>query len=141
MTNLSTEATNLNWMLESFASKTRGVIDAIVVSSDGLLMAMSPGIGRAGADQLAAVASGLNSLTQGAARAFGGGNVNQLIVELDRGFMFFMAIRNGSSLAVLAEREADVGMIGYEMTMVTKRMGTALTPLLVAELQAALPRV
>lgn len=140
MTNLTTEATNLNWLLENFTDRVSGVVDAVLVSADGLLMAMSPGIGRAGGDQLSAIASGLTSLTQGAAKCFGGGKVNQVVVELEEGFMFFMAVRNGSSLAVLARSEADVGVVGYEMTMLTKRMGTVLTPLLIAELQSALPR-
>ena len=140
MSNLSSEATNLNWLLESFVDRISGVVDAIVVSADGLLMAMSNGIGRAGGDQLSAVASGLTSLTQGAARCFGGGNVSQVIVELDAGFMFFMAIGNGSSLAVLASKACDAGVVGYEMTMLSKRMHTVLTPLLIAELQTSLPR-
>jgi len=141
MSNLSAEAQNLNWLLESFVERVTGVIDAIVVSADGLLMAMSSGIGRAGADQLAAVTSGLTSLTQGAARCFGGGNVNQVVVELDGGYMFFMSISQGSALAVVSGKGSDVGLIGYEMSMMAKRMGSVLTPLLVAELQAALPRV
>ncbi len=139
MTNLSTEATNLNWLLESFAERVKGVVDAVVVSADGLLMAMSPGIGRAGGDQLSAIASGLTSLTQGAARCFGGGAVNQIIVELEAGYMFFMSVSNGSSLAVLSTTDADVGVVGYEMSMLVKRMGGVLTPLLIAELQASLP--
>ncbi len=139
MTNLSAEAQNLNWLLESFVDRVSGVIDAIAVSADGLLMAMSAGIGRAGADQLAAVTSGLTSLTQGAARCFGGGEVNQVVVELEGGYMFFMSIGQGSSLAVVAGKASDVGLIGYEMSMLTKRMGGVLTPLLIAELQAALP--
>ena len=57
-TTSNTEAANLNWLLQNFVTKVPGVVDAAVVSSDGLLMAMSPGIGRAGGDQLAAVASG-----------------------------------------------------------------------------------
>jgi uncharacterized protein len=140
MSNLTVEATNLNWLLENFAERVSGIVDAVLVSADGLLMAMSPGIGRAGGDQFAAVASGLTSLTQGAAKCFGGGRVNQVVVELEQGFMFFMAVRDGSSLAVLARASADVGVIGYEMTMLSKRMGSVLTPLLIAELQAALPR-
>jgi uncharacterized protein len=140
MSNLTVEATNLNWLLENFAERVSGIVDAVLVSADGLLMAMSPGIGRAGGDQFAAVASGLTSLTQGAAKCFGGGRVNQVVVELEQGFMFFMAVRDGSSLAVLARASADVGVIGYEMTMLAKRMGSVLTPLLIAELQAALPR-
>ncbi|MEZ5234977.1 MAG: roadblock/LC7 domain-containing protein [Acidimicrobiia bacterium] len=140
MSDLSAEASNLNWLLDSFVEKVPGVVDAVVVSSDGLLMCMSPGIGRAGGDQLAAVASGLNSLTAGAARCFGGGDVDQVIVELRAGYMLFMAISDGSSLAVLSTKQCDVGMVGYEMSMLVKRMGTVLTPALVTELQSSLSR-
>jgi predicted regulator of Ras-like GTPase activity (Roadblock/LC7/MglB family) len=137
---LSGDATSLNWLVESFAEKVTGVVDAVIVSSDGLLMAMSAGIGRAGGDQLAAVASGLISLTDGAARCFGGGDVEQVVVELQGGYMLFMSIRDGSSLAVLAGKDSDVGLIGYEMTMLAKRVGSVITPALVAELQSALPK-
>lgn len=138
---LSTDATNFNWLVTSFTEKIPGVVDAVVVSSDGLLMALSPGIGRAGGDQLAAVASGLTSLTHGAARCFGGGDVEQVLVELAEGYMFFMSISDGSSLAVLADKSCDVGLVGYEMTMLVKRAGSVLTPSLRTELQAALPVV
>jgi hypothetical protein len=137
---MSPEASNLNWLVTSFVDRVPGVVDAVVVSADGLPLAMSPGIGRAGGDQLAAVASGLNSLTQGAARCFGGGEVEQVIVELQAGYMLFMSISDGSALAVLASKSGDVGLVGYEMTMLTRRMGNVLSPALVAELQAALPR-
>lgn len=140
MSTLSTEAHNLNWLVTSFVERVPGVVDAVVVSSDGLLMAMSPGIGRAGGDQLAAVASGLTSLTQGAARCFGGGEVDQVIVELRAGYMFFMSISDGSSLAVLATKSCDAGLVGYEMTMLVKRVGSVLSPALVVELQSTLPR-
>ena len=104
-------------------------------------MAMSPGIGRAGGDQLAAVASGLTSLTQGAARCFGGGEVDQIIVELQEGYMFFMSMSDGASLAVLAMKNCDIGLVGYEMTMLARRVGKVLSPALIMELQGSLPRV
>ncbi|RMH77698.1 MAG: roadblock/LC7 domain-containing protein [Actinomyces sp.] len=138
-TPLSSEATNFNWLVENFVENTPGVVDAVVVSADGLLVAMSRGIGRAGGDQLAAVTSGLTSMTGGAARCFGGGDVEQILVELAAGYMLFMSIDDGSAFAVLARRDADVGMIGYEMTMLAKRMGKVLTPALVTELHNALP--
>ena len=141
MRQLSAEANNLNFLVDSFTDRVPGVVDAVVVSADGLLMAMSPGIGRAGADQLAAVSSGLTSLTVGAARCFGGGDVDQIIVELREGYMFFMSISDGASLAVLAMKTSDVGLIGYEMTMLVKRVGKVISPALIAELQSSLPRV
>jgi uncharacterized protein len=138
---MSAEARNTNWLIEDFVDRIEGVVDAVVVSSDGLLMSMSDGIGRAGGDQLAAVASGLTSLTQGAARCFGGGNVEQVIVELAGGYMLFMSISDGSSLAVLATKDSDVGVVGYEMQMLCVRMGSVLTPALITELQMSLSRV
>ncbi len=138
---MSAEARNTNWLIQDFVDRIEGVVDSVVVSSDGLLMAMSDGIGRAGGDQLAAVASGLTSLTQGAARCFGGGTVEQVIVELAGGYMLFMAVSDGSSLAVLANKDSDVGVVGYEMQMLALRMGNVLTPALITELQQSLSRV
>jgi hypothetical protein len=37
-------------------------------------------------------------------------------------------ISEGSMLAVLAERSCDMGMIGYEMTLLAARFGYMLTP-------------
>lgn len=140
MSNLSIDAQNLNWLVANFASRVPGVRDAVVVSADGLLMALSPGLDRAGADQLAAIASGLTSLTRGASRCFGGGKVNQVIVELELAFLFVTSISDGSCLAVIASQVADVGLVGYEMTLLVERASAVLSPALIAELQASLPR-
>jgi hypothetical protein len=86
------------------------------------------------------VASGLASLTQGAAKLFGGGRVTQTVVEMEKGFLLVMAVSDGSCLAVLAAPACDIGLIGYEMALLVARTGEVLTPELRAELQAALPR-
>jgi uncharacterized protein len=140
MTQLSREAQNLNWLVSNFARSVPGAAHAIVLSADGLLLAVSERLDRARADQLAAVASGLASLTQGAARIFSGGQVTQTIVEMQKGFLFVIAVSDGSCLAVLAAPSCDVGLIGYEMALLVARTGEVLTPELRAELQAALPR-
>jgi uncharacterized protein len=140
MTQLSREAQNLNWLVSNFAKSVPGAAHAIVLSADGLLMAVSERLDRARADQLAAVASGLASLTQGADRIFGGGKVTQTVVEMENGFLFVMSVSDGSCLAVLAAPSCDIGLIGYEMALLVARTGEVLTPELRAELQAALPR-
>jgi len=140
MAHLSKDAQNLNWLVSNFAKSVPGAAHAIVLSADGLLLAVSERLDRDRADQLAAVASGLASLTQGAARIFSGGQVTQTIVEIERGFLFVMAVSDGSCLAVLAAPSCDVGLIGYEMALLVARTGEVLTPELRAELQAALPR-
>jgi predicted regulator of Ras-like GTPase activity (Roadblock/LC7/MglB family) len=140
MMQLSREAQNLNWLVGGFTSKIPGVAHSIVVSSDGLLLAMSNRLDRAQADQLAAVASGLTSLTLGASRVFGGGPVTQTVCEMDKGFLLAMPISEGSTLAVLASLDSDIGQVGYEMALLVSQVGAVLTPALRAELQAALPR-
>ena len=54
-------AREFDWLLSSFASRTPGIIDALGVSSDGLLIASSAGLRRPSAEQLAAIVSGMLS--------------------------------------------------------------------------------
>jgi uncharacterized protein len=136
---LSSDARNLNWLVANFAKSTPGVAHAMVVSADGLPVAVSERLDRPRADQLAAIASGLASLTLGASRLFEGGPVTQTVVEMDRGFLFVMSISDGSLLAVLAALSCNVGVVAYEMTVLVTRVGDVLTPSLRAELQAILP--
>src|SRR5256885_16841785 len=53
---ISVEAQNFNWLVSRFAQETAGVVAAIAVSSDGLLVAMSEDLERAAADRLAPIA-------------------------------------------------------------------------------------
>ena len=139
MSALSVDARNLSWLVESFTDKVPGVARALVVSADGLPLVMSRGLDRVSGDQLAAIASGLSSLTSGAARVLHAGEVRQTIVEMGAGFLFVAQISDGSILAVLTVPEADLGLVGYEMALLVARVGDALTPSLRAELQTALP--
>ena len=139
MSQLSADARNLNWLVGNFARNTPGVAHAMVVSADGLPVAVSERLQRSRADQLAAIASGLASLTQGGSRCFEGGLVKQTVVEMDRGFLFVMSISDGSCLTVLATSSCNVGVVAYEMTVLVARAGDVLTPSLRAELQATLP--
>ncbi len=137
---ISTDARNLNWLLNSFVERVPGVSEAVVVSADGLPMAVSQGLDRDAADRFAAVASGLIGLAYGAAGRFGGGAVTQIIIEMEHAFLFVTGISDGSCLAVVADASSDVGLVGYEMAVLVERCGGILTPELRAELQGALPR-
>jgi predicted regulator of Ras-like GTPase activity (Roadblock/LC7/MglB family) len=125
---LTSSAQDLNWLITNFVERVPAVAHAIVVSADGLPLAFSAGFPEDRADQLAAVTSGLTSLTQGAARVFEAGSVIQTVVEMEAGLLLVMAISNGSSLAVLAASDCDMGLVAYEMTLLVERVGRALTP-------------
>ena len=118
---------DLNWLATDFAERVDDVTHAVLVSSDGLALAFSSACPRDRADQLAAVTSGLTSLTAGAARAFQGGLVVQTAVEMEGGVLVIMTIGKGASLAVLAASKCDLGLIAYEMTLLIERAGRMLT--------------
>ncbi len=140
MTVMSTQASNINWLLNNFVDRIPGVSESVVVSSDGLPLAASSGLDRDSIDRFSAVSSGLIGLAYGAAGRFGGGAVNEIIVEMERAFLFVTGISDGSLLAVVADATCDVGLVAYEMAVLVEKTGTVLTPELRAELQAVLPR-
>ena len=139
MTSISSEAANFGWLLDNYVRTVPGTRHTLVVSADGLLMAMSDNLDRTSGDQLAAIVAGLSSLTRGAARQLQAGDVRQAIVEMDELFLFLMSVSNGSVLAVVADTTCDVGLIGYEMAMLVSRTETTLTPQLVTEMRGNLP--
>jgi predicted regulator of Ras-like GTPase activity (Roadblock/LC7/MglB family) len=116
----------LDWLVNNFVDRIVGVSHALVVSGDGLKLARSERVDEERADQLAAVASGLASLTRGAARFFDAEPVNQTIVEMRGGYLFVTSVGDGSVLAVFARTDCDIGMIGYEMTLLVARVGQLL---------------
>ena len=123
-----TSAKDLNWLITNLVERVPSAAHAIVVSADGLPLAFSAGFPQDRADQLAAVTSGLTSLTQGASQMFEGGPVTQTVVEMRQGLLLVMAISDGSSLAVLASDDCDIGLVAYEMALLVEKMGRALTP-------------
>ena len=119
---------DLNWLVTNFVDRVPDVAHAVVVSSDGIPLAFSAGFPQDRADQLAAVTSGLASLTQGASRVFEGGIVVQTVVEMEAGVLVVMAISHGASIAVLASPTSDLGLIAYEMALLVERVGKMMTP-------------
>lgn len=123
-----TASSGLDWMLSEFVRETSGVVHGVVVSGDGLRLATSSGVDVALGDQLAAASSGLLSLARGTAHLLDAGPVHQTIIEMAGGYLFVTAISQGATLAVFAERRCDIGLVGYEMTLLASRAGHALTP-------------
>jgi predicted regulator of Ras-like GTPase activity (Roadblock/LC7/MglB family) len=122
-------AGELNWLLDSLVNRVTQVHQAVVLSSDGLLVGASNGLTREDAEHLSAVAASFQSLARSAGRQFGGGAVRQTIVEMDHAFLFVTAAGSGACLAVLAGADADVGLIAYEMAMLVKRVGQHMSTL------------
>ena len=113
----------LDWLLSSLTETVDHVQQAVILSSDGLVLGLSPGLAQEDAEHLAALAAGVQSLARGAGKRFRGGNVRQTIIEMDAALLFITTAGESTCLAVLAAPEADAGQVAYEMTVLVKRLG------------------
>jgi predicted regulator of Ras-like GTPase activity (Roadblock/LC7/MglB family) len=114
---------DLNWLLDDFVDRVAAIDRAVLLSADGLLMGRSHDLSDEDGEHLSAVASAFQSLARGTARHFEGGAVRQTLVEMDNAFLFVMAAGRGACLATLADRQADLGLVAYEMNRLVKRVG------------------
>lgn len=139
--NISTglsDGLDLDFVLNRFVDDTDGVIFAQTVSADGMHLAASSAFDSARHDTFAAIASGLASLTDSSVELFGLGAVTRQIVEATDGWILLSRVSTTASLGVLARRNADLGLIGYEMTRLAKQLGDALSPAVVDRLKGSL---
>ena len=120
--------THLNWLIEDLVTRSPHVHKAAIISRDGFAIGSSASLSREDSDHLAALAAGIASLANGGAQHFGAGQVHQTLIEMDQGFLFVTAAGLGSCLAVLADAEADVGLVGYEMALIVRQLGQHMTP-------------
>ncbi|MFE2944770.1 roadblock/LC7 domain-containing protein [Streptomyces sp. NPDC059255] len=122
--------TDLDWLLSGLVQRVPYTRSAVLLSADGLVRSVH-GLDRDSADHMAALSSGLYSLGRSAGIRFGdGGEVRQVVVELDSTLLFVSTAGSGTCLAVLAGREADAAVLGYEMAMLVKSVRPYLaTPL------------
>jgi predicted regulator of Ras-like GTPase activity (Roadblock/LC7/MglB family) len=125
----NTADASLEWLLETLVDKTNGAKHALVLSKDGLKLCHTHALSVDKADQLAAIAAGVQSLAHGASVEFGDGSggVRQSMTEFHGGLLFIVEAGEGAHLAVLASDDADVGLIGHNMDELVEQIGGFLT--------------
>ncbi|MDT0396567.1 MULTISPECIES: roadblock/LC7 domain-containing protein [Streptomyces] len=114
------QVSDLDWLMSGLVQRVPHTSSAVLLSCDGLVKSVH-GLDPDAADHMAALASGLYSLGRSAGVRFGdGGDVRQVVVELDSTLLFVTTAGSGTCLAVMAGREADAAVLGYEMAMLVK---------------------
>jgi predicted regulator of Ras-like GTPase activity (Roadblock/LC7/MglB family) len=114
---------HLDWLVDDLVGRVAYLEKAAVLSRDGLALGASSALSREDAEHLSALAAGIQSLANGGAVHFGGGQVHQTVIEMDQSFLFVTAAGQGTCLAVLAGSKADVGLVAYEMALIVKQVG------------------
>jgi predicted regulator of Ras-like GTPase activity (Roadblock/LC7/MglB family) len=126
---MKTTDRDLTWLLENLLERTPETRYALVLSKDGLKLCHTYGLNVDQADQLAAIASGIQSLSYGASVEFGDGSggLRQSMTEFHGGLLFIVEAGEGAHLAVVATDDADVGVIGHNMNELVEQIGEHLT--------------
>jgi uncharacterized protein len=111
--------------LDEFVRCSPDVEAAAVVSFDGLPMASALPDDME-EDRLGAMSAALLSLGEQAAIGLGRGQLNQVFVEGEHGFVFLMSAQDEAVLAAVATRTAKIGFMLFEMRRAATRIGQVL---------------
>src|SRR5688500_1876839 len=108
------KAERLASTLHDFIRSSPDLQAAAVVSFDGLAMAsaLPPDMDE---DRLGAMSAALLSLGEQAAAGLGRGDMRQLFVEGEHGFVFLMSARDQAVLAAVTGHTAKIGLMLFEM--------------------------
>jgi predicted regulator of Ras-like GTPase activity (Roadblock/LC7/MglB family) len=116
-----TKADQLAAALDDFLAFSPEVEAAAVVSADGLPMAsaLPPHVEE---DRLAAMGAALLTLGERAAAGLGKGNLAQVFVEAEQGYVVLMAAGPHAVLVTVTSHSAKVGLVLFEMRKSARRV-------------------
>ncbi len=120
-----TKAERLAATLNDFVRSSPDLQAAAVVSFDGLAMASALPADM-DEDRLGAMSAALLSLGEQAAKGLGRGDMRQLFVEGEHGFVFLMSARDQAVLAAVADHTAKIGLMLFEMRRAANAIGSLL---------------
>ncbi|GGZ76214.1 roadblock/LC7 domain-containing protein [Streptomyces bluensis] len=125
----STADEKLAWLIQGLLERTPGARHALVLSRDGLKLCRTPELSVDQADHLAAIAAGIQSLSQGASVGFGDGSggVRSAMAEFYGGVLFIVEAGRGAHLAVVTDEDADAGLVGHNMSELVEQLGEHLS--------------
>jgi predicted regulator of Ras-like GTPase activity (Roadblock/LC7/MglB family) len=129
MTGQTTADEQLTCLLQDLLERTPGARHALVLSRDGLKLCRSPELTADQADQLAAIAAGIQSLSHGASAEFGDGSggVRSAMTEFHGGVLFIVEAGAGAHLAVITSEDVDAGLVGHTMSELVEELGERLS--------------
>lgn len=117
------KAERLAQILDDLVGVAPEIQAAAVVTADGLPMAsvLPPHVEE---DRLAAMSAALLTLGEKAATGLGKGNLEQVFVEADDGYVVLMAAGRGTVLVTVADHDAKAGLVIFEMRDAAAKIAT-----------------
>ena len=111
--------------LDDFINDDSSIHAAALVSLDGLTMAsaLPPGMEP---DRVGAMSAAILGLGERAAAELGRGQLSQVIVEGAGGYVLLLAAGSYAALTAIADRDAKLGLVLYEMRFTARRVADIL---------------
>ncbi|GIG65549.1 roadblock/LC7 domain-containing protein [Phytomonospora endophytica] len=117
---------SLSMLLASLVARTPGLTHAVLVSAEGVPLAMSHGLPLERASQLSSIGAGLLSIGDGAGQVMTTGRTHQVMVEMAEGILLTAPVGPAISLTLLAVTECNRELLGYEIGQFTTQVGPLL---------------
>ncbi len=128
-----TKVARLDRVLTELITASSGIQAAAVVSFDGLMVA-SALPEDLDEERVGAMSAALLSLGEQAIQGFGCGHLDQLFAHGDEGFVVMMSARDEAVLTAVAETQAKVGFILYEMRRAAELIADVMVETVTADL-------
>jgi predicted regulator of Ras-like GTPase activity (Roadblock/LC7/MglB family) len=125
MTHAVAQAAGVAELLDELTAELPDAYGAVVLSTDGLIVAASGRLGRDYADYLAAASAGLNALVQAVGR-HSGAAVRQAVVEMEYALLVVAPVGPVAVLAVIFDGAPDFTTLGGRIAEVAERVGDRL---------------
>jgi len=105
--------------------KLEGVSAAVVIGRDGFVIESAVS-GKMDIDALGAMASTGIGTSEAMGRELGKGELNQMLVELEKGPIIISPLSKDELIAIVAETTSNLGRIRYELKKNKERLVAAL---------------
>ncbi len=105
--------------------KVEGVSAAVVVGRDGFVIESAVS-GKVDIDALGAMASTGMGTSEAMGKELGKGELQQMLVELEKGPVLMSPLSKGEIIAIVADVAANIGRIRYELKKNKDRLAAAL---------------
>lgn len=115
----------LTQILKELLENSPYIEAAALVSFDGLILASALPEG-AEEDRVAAMSAAILSLGEKAASELGRGNLSQVFVEGDEGYVFLMSAAKKAVLVAIASKNAKLGLAFYDLKKTAESVGEVL---------------
>jgi len=112
---------DITWLLDDLTGRMPEIEKVVMLSRDGLAVGSSSSLSREDAERLAAIAAGFYSLARGSTASLGGDQTRHIIVEMTGKFLLVAAAGPDGCIAAVADADARLGILVYEITLLARR--------------------